>query len=159
MDTVSRRYRKLKGRPSKQKRMCASNISKRWEKDKVENSDISVCSSSIVIEKNSHVIMNNSMWSSLLSKTKYDECNMCSLDVTSNGTYGFSSEIELKFKNCEKIFNAIFSSPRDNTDKCFEANKKLVEAFLKIGKGYAALEVFPLTIVIHAMDKKHFQNV
>ncbi|GBN72562.1 hypothetical protein AVEN_275006-1 [Araneus ventricosus] len=43
MDTVSRRYRKLKGRPSKRKRLCASNISKGWEKDKVENSNISVC--------------------------------------------------------------------------------------------------------------------
>ncbi|GBN09816.1 hypothetical protein AVEN_224489-2 [Araneus ventricosus] len=42
MDTVSRRYRKLKGRPSKRKRLCASNISKRWEKNKVENSAISV---------------------------------------------------------------------------------------------------------------------
>ncbi|GBO12593.1 hypothetical protein AVEN_253927-1 [Araneus ventricosus] len=42
MDTVSRRYRKLKGGPSKRKRLCASNISKRWEKNKVENSAISV---------------------------------------------------------------------------------------------------------------------
>ncbi|GBM08885.1 hypothetical protein AVEN_57435-1 [Araneus ventricosus] len=127
MDTVSRRYRKLKGRPSERKRLCASNISKRWEKDKIENSNISVCvencvsneckekknsvnisatkwevltstsaSTSNAIEKNSYVIMNNSMWSSLLSNTKCDECNMCSLDVTSYGTYGFSSKIELK---------------------------------------------------------------
>ncbi|GBO46003.1 hypothetical protein AVEN_102432-1 [Araneus ventricosus] len=187
MDTVSRRYRKLKGRPSKRKRLCASNISKRWEKDKVENSNISVCvencvsnesreqknsvnvsatklevlpstsaSTSNAIEKNSYVIMNNSMWSSLLSNRRYDECNMCSLDVTSNDTYGFSSKIELKCKNCEKVFKSIFSSPRDNFDKCFEANKKLVEAFLKTGKDHAALEVFSMAIGIHAMDKKTF---
>ncbi|GBL72366.1 hypothetical protein AVEN_115302-1 [Araneus ventricosus] len=43
MDTVSRRYGKLKCRPSERKRMCASNISKKWEKDKAENSDISGC--------------------------------------------------------------------------------------------------------------------
>ncbi|GBN09817.1 hypothetical protein AVEN_224489-1 [Araneus ventricosus] len=120
MDTVSRRYRKLKGRPSKRKRLCASNISKRWEKNKVENSAISVgaenclsnegkekknslnfsatklevlpstsASTSNAIEKNPYVIMNNSMGSSLLSNTKCDECNMCSLDVTSNGTLAF----------------------------------------------------------------------
>ncbi|GBL72028.1 hypothetical protein AVEN_115056-1 [Araneus ventricosus] len=107
--------------------MCASNISKRWEKNKVESSDIAVCaencvnnaggekkksinvsatklevfpstsaSTSKASESNSCVIMNNSMWSSLLSNTKCDECNMCSLDVTSNDTYGFSSKIELK---------------------------------------------------------------
>ncbi|GBM53832.1 hypothetical protein AVEN_24107-1 [Araneus ventricosus] len=48
MDTVSRRYRKLNFRPSKRKRSCASNISKRWEKDKVENSNISVCAENCV---------------------------------------------------------------------------------------------------------------
>ncbi|GBN57428.1 hypothetical protein AVEN_10587-1 [Araneus ventricosus] len=42
MDNASRRYRKLKGRPSKRKRLWASNISKRWEKNEVENSAISV---------------------------------------------------------------------------------------------------------------------
>ncbi|GBN79805.1 hypothetical protein AVEN_243360-1 [Araneus ventricosus] len=102
--------------------------------------------------------MNNSMWPSLLSNTKCDECNMCSLDVTSNGTYGFSSKIELNCKNCEKVFNSIFSSPRDNFDKCFEANKKLVEVFLKIGKGHAAVEVFSMAIGIHAMDEKTFSK-
>ncbi|GBM89864.1 hypothetical protein AVEN_111814-1 [Araneus ventricosus] len=42
MDTVSRRYRKLKGWPSKRKRLYASNINRRWEKNKVENSAISM---------------------------------------------------------------------------------------------------------------------
>ncbi|GBN21861.1 hypothetical protein AVEN_51791-1 [Araneus ventricosus] len=42
MDNVSRRYRKLKGWPSKRKRLCASNINRRWEKNKVENSAISM---------------------------------------------------------------------------------------------------------------------
>ncbi|GBN75205.1 hypothetical protein AVEN_68675-1 [Araneus ventricosus] len=190
MDTVSRRYRKLKGRTSKRKRLCASIISKRWEKNKVENSAISVgaesclgnegkekknslnlsatklevlpstsASTSNAIQKNPYVIMNNSMGSSLLSNTKCDECNMCSLDVTSNDTYGFSSKIEVKCKNCEKVFKSIFPSPRDNIDKSFEENKKLVEAFSKIGKDHAALEVFQWLLAFMQWIKKHFQNV
>ncbi|GBO13240.1 hypothetical protein AVEN_63667-1 [Araneus ventricosus] len=138
MDTVSRRYRKLKRWPSTRKRLCASNISKRWEKNKVENSAISVgaegclskeskekknslnlsatklealpstsASTSNAIEKNPYVIMNNSMGFSLLSNIKCDECNMCTLDVTSNATYGFSSKIEVKCKNCERVFKSI----------------------------------------------------
>ncbi|CAL1280744.1 unnamed protein product [Larinioides sclopetarius] len=91
MDTISKRYLKLKGRPSKRKRMCSSNVSKRWDKNNVENSNIEV----------------------------FDE---------------------------------------EHVDKCFEANKKLVEAFLKIGKGHAALEVFSMAIGIHAMDKKTFSK-
>ncbi|GFX27243.1 uncharacterized protein TNCV_1564231 [Trichonephila clavipes] len=48
--------------------------------------------------------------------------------------------------------------PRDDDRNCFDANKKLVEAFLKIGKGHAALELFSMAIGIHAMDKKTFSK-
>ncbi|GFY00849.1 uncharacterized protein TNCV_3542231 [Trichonephila clavipes] len=82
-------------------------------------------------EKSTYVLMNNDMWSALLSNTKCDECDMCSLDV---------------------------ESPRDDDSNCFDANKKLVEAFLKIGKGHAALELFSMAIGIHAMDKKTFSK-
>ncbi|GBN39365.1 hypothetical protein AVEN_63675-1 [Araneus ventricosus] len=98
--------------------------------------------------------MNNNMWSSLLSNTKCDECNMCSLGVTSNATYGFSSKIELNCQNSEKIFNSIFYSPRDNVDKCFEANKTLFEAFLETGKGHSAFEVYSMANGIQAKDEK-----
>ncbi|GFV42595.1 uncharacterized protein TNCV_1316001 [Trichonephila clavipes] len=59
--------------------------------------------------------MNNDMWSALVSNTKCDECDMCALDVE------------------------YYDSKR------FDANKKLVEAFLEIGKG-------------HAVDKKTFSK-
>ncbi|GFW28661.1 uncharacterized protein TNCV_3713761 [Trichonephila clavipes] len=49
-------------------------------------------------------------------------------------------------------------NPRDDDSNCFDANKKLVEAFLKIGKGHAALELFSMAIGIHAMDKKTFSK-
>ncbi|GFW13646.1 uncharacterized protein TNCV_1211121 [Trichonephila clavipes] len=97
-------------------------------------------------EKSTYVLMNNDMWSALLSNTKCDECDMCSLDVECNSAYGFSTKIELKCKSCRKIFNSVFSSPRDDDSNCFDANKKLVEAFLKIGKGHAALELFSMAI-------------
>ncbi|GFV92878.1 uncharacterized protein TNCV_1177191 [Trichonephila clavipes] len=93
-------------------------------------------------KKSTYVLMNNDMWSALLSNTKWDECDMCSLDVECNSAYGFSTKIELKCKSCRKIFNSVFSSPRDDDSNCFDANKKLVEAFLKIGKGHAALGTF-----------------
>ncbi|GFY52513.1 uncharacterized protein TNIN_368441 [Trichonephila inaurata madagascariensis] len=70
-------------------------------------------------EKSTYVLMNNDMWSSLCN-IKCDECDMCSLDVECNDAYGFSSKIELKCKSCKKIFNSVFSSPRDDDSKCFE---------------------------------------
>ncbi|GFX86205.1 uncharacterized protein TNCV_2560871 [Trichonephila clavipes] len=109
-------------------------------------------------EKSIYVLMNNDMCSSPLSNTKCDECDMCSLDVECNSAYGFSTKIELKCKSCKKIFNSVFSSPRDDDSKCFDANKKLFEAFLKIGKGHAALELFSMATGIPAMDKKAFSK-
>ncbi|GFX72696.1 uncharacterized protein TNCV_4062911 [Trichonephila clavipes] len=40
-------------------------------------------------EKSTYILMNNDMWSALLSNTKCDECDMCSLDVECNSAYGF----------------------------------------------------------------------
>lgn len=111
-----------------------------------------------VTDTSSYTFMSNSMWSSLLCNVKCDECFTNSLDVINKGTFGYSSKIELICKSCEKVFSSIFSSPRVNVSKCFEANKKLVEAFLKIGKGHAALEVFSMVVGIHAMDKKTFSR-
>ncbi|GFY52473.1 uncharacterized protein TNIN_1161 [Trichonephila inaurata madagascariensis] len=109
-------------------------------------------------EKSTYVLMNNDMGSSLLCNIKCDECDMCSLVSAMLCPHSISSKIELKCKSCKKIFNSVFSSPRDDDSKCFEANKKLVEAFLKIGKGHAALELFSMAIGIHAMDKKTFSK-
>ncbi|GFV72117.1 uncharacterized protein TNCV_2460501 [Trichonephila clavipes] len=62
-------------------------------------------------------------------------------------------------KTSDVSFNINFLYyPRDDDSKCFDANKKLVEAFLKIGKGHAALELFSMAIGIHAMDKKTFSK-
>ena len=111
-----------------------------------------------VSEKSNYILMNTDMWASLLCNVKCEECGLSSLDVITKGTFGFASKIELICKNCEKSFSTVFSSPREDTSKCFEANKKLVEAFLKIGKGHAALEVLAIAIGIHAMDKKTFSK-
>lgn len=107
-------------------------------------------------DKSSYVFMNNDMWATLLCNIKCEECNLHSLNVESKQSYGFATKIELFCQNCGKVYNSIFSSPRESESKRFEANKKLVEAFLKIGKGHAALEVFSMAIGIHCMDKKTF---
>lgn len=40
------------------------------------------------------------------------------------------------------MFCSLFSNPR--VSECLDANKKLVKAFLKIGKGHSAIEVFSM---------------
>ena len=76
------------------------------------------------------------MWSPLLANIKCDECHMHTLDVESKAAFDFCTKIEFVCKKCSKIFNTIFTSPREKESKGFEANKKLIEAFLKIGKSH-----------------------
>lgn len=109
-------------------------------------------------DQGSYVLMNSDMWASLLSSVKCDACNMHSLNVVTKDSFGFSSKIELVCQNCKKVLSSLFSSPRESESKCFKANKSIVEAFLKIGKGHAALEVFSMALGVHVMDKKTFSK-
>ena len=111
-----------------------------------------------VSKETSYVLMNNDMWRSLLCDIKCDECCEPSLDVIAKGAFVFSTKIEMICKNCNKIFCSIFSSPQETETKCFESNKRFVEAFLKIGKRHTALEIFSMAVGIHAMDKKTFSK-
>ncbi|XP_035217747.1 mucin-2-like [Stegodyphus dumicola] len=104
----------------------------------------------------SYILINRKMWNPLLCNIKCDECSTNSLDIVSKGIYGYSTKLELVCKNCDKIFSSTFSSERVKRSNTFDVNTKLVEAFLKIGKGHAALEVFSMIMGIHAMDKKTF---
>ncbi|GFS59944.1 uncharacterized protein TNCV_3957401 [Trichonephila clavipes] len=162
MDAISRRYRKPKGRPSKRRSLCASKVQKRWEKNHMQNdSDSTMCAknSDILLAENS-LIMDTEIsisdeGSHAGEKEQYLNASLSKLQMFPS-TSTFCTK--LKCKSCRKIFNSVFSSPRDDDSKCLDANKKLVEAFLKIGKGHAALELFSMAIGIHAMDKKTFSK-
>ncbi len=65
----------------------------------------------------------------------------------------FHLKVNLPAKICNKIFSSSFISYRETTSNYFESNKKLVQAFLKIRKNHAALEVFSMAIGINAIDK------
>lgn len=110
------------------------------------------------LNDDSYVLMNNKLWAPLLSNIKCDECLNSSLDVTTKGIFGYSTKIELICKNCEKVYKTMFTSARAKQSDCFDVNKRLVESFLKIGKGHAALEVFSMVMGVHAMDKKTFSK-
>ena len=103
--------------------------------------------------------MNPDMWASLLCNIKCEERGLSSLDVITKGTFGSASKTERICKNCEKSFNTIFSSPREDTSSCFETNKTLVEAFLKIGKGMLLWKCLLWQLASTPWTRKHSQNV
>lgn len=120
----------------------------------------SKCVSSEVgdMKNDSYVLMQNKTWASFLSNVKCDNCETNSLDVDTERMFGYSTKLKLFCKCCGKVFSSSFSSTRGNQSNCFDINKKLVEAFLKIGKGHAALEIFSMVVGLHAMDKRTFSH-
>ncbi|GFV42294.1 uncharacterized protein TNCV_3165251 [Trichonephila clavipes] len=161
MDAISRRYRKPKGRPSKRRSLCASKVQKRWEKNHMQSdSDSTMCAknSDILLAENS-LIMDTEIsisdeGSHAGEKEQYLNASVSKLQMfpsTSTSTFCTSEKSTYILMNNDMC-------PRDDDSKCFDANKKLVEAFLKIGKGHAALELFSMAIGIHAMDKKTFSK-
>ena len=64
----------------------------------------------------------------------------------------------MKLVCLQAFFCSKFSSPRDTETNCFEANKKLVEAFLKICKGHAALETFSKCMLSLYQERTNFKE-
>lgn len=96
------------------------------------------------------------MWASFLSKVICDNYEKKILDVDTERIFGYSTKLKLACKSCGKVFSSIFYSTDWNQSNCFDISKTLVEAFLKIGKGHAALEIISLVVGSHAMDKTTF---
>ncbi|GFW10736.1 uncharacterized protein TNCV_4918551 [Trichonephila clavipes] len=132
MDAISRRYRKPKGRPSKRRSLCASKVQKRWEKNHMQSdSDSTMCAknSDILLAENSFMDTEISISDEGSHAGEKEQCLNASL-----------SKLQM-FPSTSTFCTSEKSTPRDDDRNCFDANKKLVEAFLKIGKGHAALEL------------------
>ena len=106
----------------------------------------------------SYAFINTNVLCNILQNVKCSECLCGTLFVNSANSFGFSTMFEVICKECGHMFATTFSSPRVPEKKQSEIDKRIVEAFLKIGKGHAALEVFSLVLGINTLDKKTFSK-
>lgn len=104
----------------------------------------------------SYTLINNDMWSSLLAEVPCSECGEKTLTVITHYNYGLSAKIELICKSCSHKYGSTFSSPREAGNRKFSVNSQITSAFLSMGRGYAALEVFAMMMGIPCMDSKTF---
>ncbi|GFU47487.1 uncharacterized protein TNCV_1999971 [Trichonephila clavipes] len=86
-------------------------------------------------EKSTYVLMNNDMWSALLSNTKCDECDMCSLDVECNSAYGFSTKNRAKNVKAAEKYLILYSPALEMMIAIVSMQiKSSLKLFLRLGK-------------------------
>lgn len=184
MHTISSRWRKPKGRPSKRRKNAKLNSLKRSfvaDKNSVniiddrkddddfensvteakENAEFAVCDSSekTLLHSPKYTILDDTSFSSLLSKVPCSICDSINcLRVLTGQSYGYSENLELICSECGHSFGKTFTSVREESSRKFEVNKDIVKAFLAIGKGHAALETFSMILGMPTMDKKTFSK-
>ncbi|KAK3910283.1 Dextranase [Frankliniella fusca] len=91
-----------------------------------------------------------------------DICNLQKIVVRYEESHGFCKKILLVCENCYETNSEVYSSPRvsamDSSRPPFEINRVLVEAFLSIGSGYAAMERFCMEVGLEIMAPKSWEN-
>ena len=105
-----------------------------------------------------YTMMHSSMWSILLQNLTCENCGKNELTVNSTATLGYSTKLELTCQLCQNVYGTTFSSPRISESRQFEVNKNVVQAFLNMGKGHAAMETFSMSLGIETMDRKTFDK-
>lgn len=182
MHSISSRYRKPKGRMNNRRKAGIENARKRYlcnsanqindstignsntECLNIQPNDNMIASTSQNINEHAmqspaFSIVHESAWVSLLQKVPCSECNTSNcLQIEVGKSFGYSIKLELICKNCKHSYGTTYSSTRMSGGGQFEINKKLVDAFLSIGKGHAALETFSMVLGMKSMDKKTFSK-
>lgn len=176
MHSISSRYRKPKGRPSKRRKAAAENSKQRFLNDGLQSTDLVEIRNDInhtelietvrelvpensIVQSAKYTIMHENCWSSLLEKVSCSECNTVNcLQIHTGTTYGFSSKLELICSACNYSYGSTFSSSRIPSSRQFEINQGLASAFLSIGRGHAAIQTFSMILGMPGMDKKTFSN-
>ncbi|GFQ77099.1 hypothetical protein TNCT_494451 [Trichonephila clavata] len=123
MHSISSKYRKPKGRPSKRRAVSIRDLEKR--KSSTYSSSDSKCdeisteavpstsdmrTSDVNSESNEYHFINNSMCTSLLHNVPCSDCNQFSLKILTHNSYGFSTKMELVCEKCKKSYGHAFTS-------------------------------------------------
>lgn len=88
------------------------------------------------------------------------ECKSSSLRVEFGVKHGFSHNLKIICDNCELLKNEIKTSTvvknTDSSNKCFDVNLRVVQAFLSFGRGFSAFEMFCMCMNMQTMSSRTF---
>jgi len=97
------------------------------------------------------------------------DCPICASPVNTDfsDAQGFAWNLKAKCSQCEEVVGQATTSPRfkkDDTQRPpFDVNRKMVESFISLGLGYAAVEKFGMELGMNILSasgwKKHLQGI
>lgn len=179
-EVIRRRYHTPKSRPSKRKQLAQKRAKARWVGDeknqllpvpeisKVESRPSTsatklqnfseICKNEPNCSESAYAFLNMNAINTLLENIKCSECLSGSISISCGNNFGFATKLHMQCNSCGYMYGNTYSSPRVPQQGQFEANKKIVQAFLKIGRGHAAVEEFSMILGIQSMDKKTFSK-
>ncbi|KAK3924126.1 Citrate synthase-lysine N-methyltransferase CSKMT, mitochondrial, partial [Frankliniella fusca] len=101
----------------------------------------------------------------LIAVAKEFTCKACkqkSLDCRIVNQRGFAFTVKIVCEACEELQVQLDSCPRitckDSTRPPFESNRKLVEAFIRCGRGYNAMLKFGTIVGMKVMDQSSYRD-
>lgn len=106
------------------------------------------------LEECDYLFMHVKSLQNLVEALACPKCLCVQLFIEIEDTSGFAKTVKTKCKNCAKL-TAISTSPKVS-DKSFDVNRRVTQAFTTIGKGYAAVEQFSVVMNMMPMSNKSF---
>ncbi|KAJ9581381.1 hypothetical protein L9F63_023438 [Diploptera punctata] len=107
-------------------------------------------------------LVHTSVWGQLYRGIKCNICGTEALNTEMNERSVFAYNIIIKCTSCNNLLNEIYSNLRINTDESnrppFDVNRRMVGAFLSLGKGNSAIEQFYMTMVIEGSSTTTYNS-
>ncbi|KAJ4446482.1 hypothetical protein ANN_13178 [Periplaneta americana] len=122
-----------------------------------ENSNISApqCSED-------YTLVHVSLWSELYKGVKCDECGMDSAKAELTEPSGFAFKVIVKCYNCNTVLNEMYTSPKvgntESTRPPFDVNRRMVNAFVTMGKGHSAMEQHCMAMGMAGLSSPSFNS-
>ncbi|KAJ4438160.1 hypothetical protein ANN_14099 [Periplaneta americana] len=122
-----------------------------------ENSNISApqCSED-------YTLVHVNLWSELYKGVKCGECGMDSAKAELTEPSGFAFKVIVKCYNCNTVLNEMYTSPKvgntESTRPPFDVNRRMVNAFVTMGKGHSAMEQHCMAMGMAGLSSPSFNS-
>ena len=112
-------------------------------------------------------MIHSSMWKEIFKGCVCAACGSSNLCIEMQYSMAFAYKLITKCRNCQVVCNEMFTSPRvpsnESSRPPFDVNRRIVNGFLEIGKGHAAIEQFSMMTGLPIMSTStysdHLKNI
>ncbi|KAJ4425367.1 hypothetical protein ANN_27982 [Periplaneta americana] len=109
-----------------------------------------------------YTLVHVNLWSELYKGVKCGECGMDSAKAELTEPSGFAFKVIVKCYNCNTVLNEMYTSPKvgntESTRPPFDVNRRMVNAFVTMGKGHSAMEQHCMAMGMAGLSSPSFNS-